>query len=152
MNQFWDTTPLKKMTDAQWESLCDHCGLCCLQKVIYEEPFEVAYTSVACRFLDLKSCNCISYQQRSEHQPECVKITIDHLSEIGLMPRDCAYLRVYEGRGLPEWHPLISGNSNSVHQHGVSLKGKMISEVDMEGEIDDYLLPESESPNDHPAK
>jgi len=148
MSPFWERIPLKKMTTEQWESLCDHCGLCCLQKVVYEEPIEVLYTKVACRFLDLETCNCISYPLRSEQQPECVKIGFEHLGEPGLMPKDCAYLRVYEGRGLADWHPLISGSKDSVHRAGISLKGKMISELEMEGEIDDYILPKDTAPND----
>jgi len=148
MKPFWEQVPLKDMTPEQWESLCDHCGLCCLKKIIYEKPLEVAYTNVACRLLDIQTCQCSNYKKRFSLQPECVSIELKHLRKPQLMPRSCAYLRVYEGRGLPEWHPLVSGNPESVHLAGITLKGEMISELEVhEDDLDDYVLPDSKMPN-----
>ncbi|OGH00968.1 MAG: hypothetical protein A2600_03740 [Candidatus Lambdaproteobacteria bacterium RIFOXYD1_FULL_56_27] len=148
MTPFWDQKPLKKMSPEEWESLCDHCGLCCLKKVIYQNPHEVRYTSVACRFLDLKTATCKDYPNRTRNQPECVQLEVDHLAIPQLMPKSCAYFRIYQGLGLPPWHPLVSGDPNGAHKAGVSLLGRMVSEREVSDEqLEDLLLPKKASPN-----
>src|ERR1700712_5758723 len=126
---FWKTTPLDQMTGAQWESLCDGCGRCCLHKLRDEDTEELAFTNVACHLLDGTTCRCSNYEKRRERVPDCVSLTAAALPDIDWLPPTCAYRRVAEGRGLAWWHPLVSGNPETVHQAGVSVQGRAISET-----------------------
>lgn len=128
---FWKTKRLDEMSWAEWESLCDGCGRCCLHKLIFEDGTpqgELAHTNVACRLLDLQSCQCSRYATRRRHVPDCVSLTPAALAEITWLPPSCAYRRVHEGRELLWWHPLVSGNPDTVHQAGVSVRGRAVSE------------------------
>ncbi|MDT8445336.1 MAG: YcgN family cysteine cluster protein [bacterium] len=146
MKPFWETKTLKQMSPEEWESLCDGCGLCCLQKVVYEDPDEVCYTNVACWLIDQETCLCTDYENRFERQPECTRIKIEHLHIAELMPLTCAYLLVYEGQPLPDWHPLMGGEGPV--KAGITLAGKMVpSNLVDPDDLEDYLLPEDEAPN-----
>ena len=136
---FWTTTPLDEMTEAQWESLCDGCGRCCLHKLREEVTEELAFTNVACRLLDTRSCQCGDYARRQETVPDCVSLTPATLAEIDWLPPSCAYRRLAEGRGLAWWHPLVSGDAETVHSAGVSVRGRTISET-RAGPLDDYIV------------
>ena len=125
---FWQTKALSEMTRAEWESLCDGCGRCCLHKLRYEETGDLAFTNVACRLLDLNSCQCGDYAHRRRHVPDCVQLSPKALREIDWLPPTCAYRRVAEGRGLAWWHPLVSGDPETVHTAGISVRGRAISE------------------------
>jgi uncharacterized protein len=125
---FWQTTPLEAMSRAEWESLCDGCGQCCLLKVEDEDSGKVFLTELACRLLDLRSCRCREYATRHAHVPDCVVISPDAVREIGWLPETCAYRRLAEGRDLEWWHPLISGDPETVHHAGVSVRGWTRSE------------------------
>jgi hypothetical protein len=125
---FWKAKRLEEMTDAEWESLCDGCGRCCLHKLRYEQPEALAYTNVACRLLDLGTCRCSDYAHRRARVPDCVQLTPDALREIDWLPPSCAYRRLAEGKDLLWWHPLVSGDPETVHTAGISVRGRAVSE------------------------
>lgn len=138
---FWETTSLKDMTRKQWESLCDGCALCCLHKLEDEDTEEVYYTDVHCRYMDTANCNCTVYLERQEKVPNCVWLTPDQASEFHWLPDSCAYRVLAEGRKLAEWHPLISGDPNSVHEAGVSIKGKGVADNQVaEEDWEDHII------------
>ena len=132
---FWQTKTLTQMSQAEWESLCDGCGRCCLVKLEDEETGDIALTDIACRLLDNQKCKCKQYDTRHEIVPDCVRLTPKNISQLKWMPKSCAYRLLAEGKDLAWWHPLISGNKETVHQAGISIQGKTVSE-------DDNLQPE----------
>lgn len=117
------------MTEAEWESLCDGCGLCCLVRFEDEETLEVIPTRVHCQLFDPERCRCSDYENRKATVPDCIKLTPFNVEALEWMPRSCAYRRLHEGRGLAAWHPLVSGDPESVHRAGVSVRGETISEL-----------------------
>ena len=125
---FWKTKRLDQMTHEEWESLCDGCGRCCLHKLRDEVTEELSFTNVACRLLDVHGCGCSNYAARQDKVPDCVSLTHEALDEIDWLPPNCAYRRIEEGRGLAWWHPLVSGDPETVHQAGISVRGRVISE------------------------
>jgi uncharacterized cysteine cluster protein YcgN (CxxCxxCC family) len=138
---FWETVPLDRMTRSQWESLCDGCGKCCVHKLEDEETGEIFPTNVACRLLDPRTAKCKDYPNRRAHVPECVRLTPAKLDTIDWLPSSCAYLRVHNGQGLADWHPLVSGDPNSVHRAGISVRGKTVSEDDV-GDLENHIIEE----------
>jgi uncharacterized cysteine cluster protein YcgN (CxxCxxCC family) len=141
---FWEVKRLEQMTAAEWESLCDGCGRCCLIRFEDEETGEVVPTRVACRLFDDASCRCKDYAQRKRHVPDCIKLTPFNIEDLAWMPPSCAYRRLHEGRGLPAWHPLVSGDPDSVHKAGVSMRGQTVSELALEDPEDalDFEAPD----------
>ncbi|MGU9961856.1 MAG: YcgN family cysteine cluster protein [Candidatus Puniceispirillales bacterium WSBS_2018_MAG_OTU23] len=133
---FWQVTALSDMTDDEWESLCDGCGKCCVIKLEDIDTSVIHYTDVGCRLLDGDTCQCKDYSNRKAIVPDCVILTPKNLEEISWMPMSCAYRRLSEGRGLPEWHPLITGDKDSTHKAGMSVRGKIFTESDIAD--DDY--------------
>lgn len=127
------------MSRAEWESLCDGCGRCCLHKLRDEETDALAYTEVACRLLDLRSCQCSDYAGRKKRVPDCVKLTPKKLAAIDWLPPSCAYRMVAEGRDLAWWHPLVSGDPESVHHAGVSVRGRAVDERTA-GALEDHVV------------
>ncbi|MBL6691480.1 MAG: YcgN family cysteine cluster protein [Pseudomonadales bacterium] len=118
-----------EMTSEEWESLCDGCARCCLHKLEDVDTDKVHYTSIVCRFLDQDACNCTQYERRSELVPDCVKLTPVGALDYTWLPNTCAYRMVAEGKDLEWWHPLVSGDRETVHEAGISVKGKCISEL-----------------------
>ncbi len=119
---FWETTALAAMSREQWESLCDGCALCCLQKLEDEDTGELFYTDLACRLLDLESTRCQDYQHRSQRVKDCLVLTPNEPDAMAWLPRSCAYRRLTEGKDLPSWHPLRTGDPDSVHAAGISAR------------------------------
>jgi uncharacterized cysteine cluster protein YcgN (CxxCxxCC family) len=142
--QFWERVPLKNLTPKEWEALCDGCGKCCLNKLEDEETGEVVFTRVACRLLDDETCRCAHYEVRKQIVPECVVLTPRNIGEIAyFMPATCAYRLLHEGKALYDWHPLISGDPESVHEAGQSVRGWTVPEMDVPVEDwEDYLIEE----------
>ncbi len=128
MEPFWKTKTLEAMSREEWESLCDGCGRCCLHKLRHEDTNELSFTNVACRLLDLDSCRCSDYARRKMRVPDCVGLTPQALKEIDWLPPSCAYRRLRDGEDLAWWHPLVSGDPDTVHTAGVSARGRAISE------------------------
>ena len=122
---FWKTKRLADMTPREWESLCDGCGRCCLEKIEDEDTGEVAYTCVPCPLLDSERCRCRAYADRHRLIPDCLVMTPESVARFHWLPRTCAYRLIAEGRDLPAWHPLVSGDPESVHRAGISVRGKV---------------------------
>jgi len=127
-DQYWKRKSLGEMTAEEWEGLCDGCALCCMHKVEDEDTGELFYTDVACRLLDLDVCRCTDYANRAAEVADCLVLSADRPEELDWLPASCAYRRLANGKDLPQWHPLITGDPNSVHDAGISVKGKAISE------------------------
>ena len=126
---FWQTKTLNEMTPDEWEALCDGCAKCCLHKIEDEDSGEVYFTFVACRLLNTNTCRCQDYEHRSELVKDCLLLTPSMAYTLEWLPKTCAYRMLAEGRGLAPWHPLVSGNPDSVRQAGISVYGRIISEV-----------------------
>lgn len=143
MPKFWESIPLAEMSASQWESLCDGCGKCCLHKLEDEDSGEVFVCNVACRLLALDSCRCSDYANRKKIVPDCTVLTPDRITEFHWLPQTCAYRLLAEGGPLPTWHPLVSGEASSVHDAGISVCGRVVSEMDaddLQQHITDWVL------------
>jgi uncharacterized cysteine cluster protein YcgN (CxxCxxCC family) len=135
---FWRAKTLEEMNPAEWESLCDGCGLCCLIRFEDEDTGDITPTRVACKLFDGDKCQCSNYGQRRRHVPDCIKLTPHNIEKLPWMPLSCAYRRLHEGKDLPRWHPLVTGRAESVHEAGVSVRGQTISEATLD-DPDDAL-------------
>ncbi len=139
--RFWEL-PLADLDPEEWEALCDGCGKCCLNKLQYDDNDELVFTRVACKLLDGQTCRCTSYPNRHDYVPECVVLTPGKIREIAWwLPATCAYKLRAEGRPLADWHPLVSGDPDSVHRAGISMRGRVVSEADVpEEDWEDYII------------
>ena len=140
--RFWERVPLQNMVPREWEALCDGCGKCCLNKLEDPDTQEIAYTRVACRLFDDITCRCGNYEIRKTLVPECVVLTPKNIAEVAYwMPATCAYRLLYEGKALYDWHPLISGDPDSVHTAGVSVRDMTVPEFDVpEEDWEDFIV------------
>lgn len=136
---FWKTTPLEEMSPAQWESLCDGCGKCCLSKLEDEDTGEIYWTSVGCRLFDGATCRCRDYANRLDKVSDCVGLTPENVRTISWLPSSCAYRLVAEGRDLYWWHHLVSGSRETVHAAGMSVRGRLTASEDELAEPEDYF-------------
>jgi len=123
---FWHDKTLAEMTTAEWESLCDGCARCCMIKLEDEDSGEVHHTALVCDLLDIDACRCTRYPQRHELVPDCIEFNADLAAALNWLPTTCAYRRLAEGRGLPDWHPLVTGRADSVHEAGISVRGRVL--------------------------
>ncbi|WP_341233951.1 YcgN family cysteine cluster protein [uncultured Sulfitobacter sp.] len=142
--RFWEKKPLAKMSPAEWEALCDGCGKCCLNKLEDEDTQEVALTRVACRLLDDSTCRCTHYENRHQFVPDCIVLKPENLDTHAYwMPLTCAYRLLWQGKPLYDWHPLISGDPDSVHAAGISVQYDTVSEFDTPfEEWEDHIIEE----------
>ncbi|WP_018995629.1 YcgN family cysteine cluster protein [Hirschia maritima] len=125
---FWKTKSLEQLSHEEWESLCDGCGKCCLLKLEDEDSGEIAYTKLHCKLFDASTCRCADYDNRKAKVPECVSLTPSKIPDLKWMPSTCSYRMIWEGKDLPEWHHLISGDRGLIHKLGKSVLGKTVAE------------------------
>jgi uncharacterized cysteine cluster protein YcgN (CxxCxxCC family) len=137
--RFWEERPLDQLSRAEWESLCDGCGKCCVHKLEDEDTGQVHATNVACRLLNRRTGQCSDYRRRQAYVPECVRLTPAKLRDIDWLPSTCAYRLIDEGKPLADWHPLISGDPESVHRAGISVRGWTVSEDDA-GDLENHIV------------
>ncbi len=150
---FWKRKSLKEMDLDEWDSLCDGCARCCLHKLEEEDTGEIYYTNVACSLLNVASCRCKDYVNRTLLINDCVELTATNLSGLKWLPPTCAYRLLYEGKDLYWWHPLVSGDPATVHTAGISVRGRAVPEedaADLEDHIVDWPddIPDSPKPKD----
>lgn len=128
MSEWWHEKSLTELSDAEWEALCDGCAKCCLHKLEDEDTAEVFYTKVRCRYLDEANCRCSDYPRRSQLVPNCISLRPANWEDLGWLPSTCAYRLRSRGEPLREWHPLVSGNMETVHSAGISIRGRTVSD------------------------
>lgn len=140
--KFWEL-PLDSLTPPEWEALCDGCGKCCLNKLEDEDSGQVVFTRVACRLFDDETCRCGQYDIRLQFVPECIVLSPETMDKVGyFMPTTCAYRLRHEGKPLPDWHPLLTGDPESVHR-GHSMRGRTVPEFEVpEEDWEDYVIDE----------
>jgi hypothetical protein len=155
---FWQSKSLAEMSRDEWESICDGCAKCCLNKFIDDENTtdetelkptdhiaeneQVVYSNIACYLLNDKTCQCSKYAQRTTLVPDCVQLTQENLDDVFFMPPSCSYRRLQEGRGLPSWHPLLNkGKKSAMHQAGMSVRGKIVKDNEVNlADFEDYIV------------
>ena len=133
---FWRAKTLEAMSLQEWESLCDGCGRCCLNKLEYEDTGEIVWTDIRWKLLDGQSCRCTNYPNRKDFVPDCIRLTVEEVETLTWLPPTCGYRLVKEGRDLYWWHPLLSGDPDTVHAAGISVRDRTVDETDVDW--DDY--------------
>ena len=146
-DEFWKTKRLDELSSYEWESLCDGCGRCCLNKLEDWETGEIYWTNIGCELLDCDSCRCTDYTHRFDKVPDCIQLTPENVPTIGWLPSTCGYRLVMEGKDLYDWHPLKSGNKDTVHEAGISIRGRAVPDdgiqpEDYENHLVDWPLQE----------
>jgi len=136
---FWETKSLNQMTKVEWESLCDGCGKCCLHKLEDIDTGEISVSNVSCGFLDQTSCKCKDYKNRNENVPDCIQLDLKNLKKLDWLPYTCAYRFIDEGESLHDWHHLISGSSETIHERGMSVRDCSVNESSLKN-VEEYIL------------
>jgi uncharacterized protein len=138
---FWERKGLTELNHQEWEALCDGCGQCCLFKIEDDDTGEIFQTCIACRLLDVETCRCRHYRNRHRLVPQCLKISATGFDKFHLLPESCGYRRINEGRPLPDWHPLLTGDPESVHRADASVRGKVIPEENVPPtQFEDFVI------------
>ncbi len=143
---FWQRLSLEQMTDQQWESVCDGCGQCCLNKLQDAETDVIYFTNVACNQLDLTSCRCSNYPQRFQLEPDCIKLDRENLKTFFWLPKTCGYRLLAEGKSLPIWHPLRQGNSTMMHSRRISVRHIAVHENEVQN-WEDHIIAQQAAPS-----
>jgi uncharacterized cysteine cluster protein YcgN (CxxCxxCC family) len=139
--RFWEQKPLDQLSPTEWEALCDGCGRCCLNKLEDWDTGEIYWTNIACTLLDANTCRCSDYSDRFAHVPDCIQLDVAKVETLTWLPPTCAYRLVNEGRDLYWWHHLVSGDPETVHEAGISVRGRTVPEDGLEPEdFEDYLV------------
>ncbi|HYM31380.1 MAG TPA: YcgN family cysteine cluster protein [Candidatus Cybelea sp.] len=136
---FWRRKTLAELTPTEWEKLCDGCGKCCLHKLEDADTGKISHTNVACRLLDLGTCRCMDYKHRRKLVHDCLVLSPKMIGKLKWLPETCAYKLVDAGKDLEWWHPLVSGDPESVHKAGISARGRIIGEKEA-GELEDHIV------------
>jgi uncharacterized cysteine cluster protein YcgN (CxxCxxCC family) len=136
---YWKRKTLSEMSQIEWEALCDGCGKCCLNKLEYEDTGVIEQTNVACKLLDTHSCRCRDYPNRKKHVPDCIQLTPRKIKSMDWLPPTCGYRLAAAGKDLYWWHPLVSGDPETVHRAGISARGRVISETEA-GPLEDHIV------------
>ena len=140
MTNWWQEKSLEEMNPSEWESICDGCGKCCRIQ-LEDEDGQRATTHVVCRYMDMHSCTCTVYQDRTTLVPSCLKLSPDNLHSIDWMPDTCSYRLLRDGQGLPDWHPLVSGDPESIHQSHISVRDKVVAEDQVDEEdLEEFII------------
>jgi uncharacterized cysteine cluster protein YcgN (CxxCxxCC family) len=139
---FWESKKLDVLSSSEWESLCDGCGKCCLHKLQDEDTDAFLFTCISCEFLDTDSCQCTVYDNRNNFVPDCLNLKVSDLPTVSQwLPTTCAYRLLYEGKALPEWHPLVAGSKKLMHENHISVRSKAVSEREVpEEDWEDYII------------
>ena len=127
-DEYWKRKSLAEMNADEWEGLCDGCALCCMHKIEDADTGEIFYTDIACRLLDVTTCRCSNYANRAKQVADCLVLSLDEPEAFAWLPASCAYRRLANGQELPVWHPLLTGDPESVHEANISVRGKAVSE------------------------
>jgi len=139
--RYWETIPLDQLDEKQWESICDACAQCCAHKLQDEENEEVFLTNVVCQYLDTEQCQCRVYEDRNKLVPDCIQVTPDNAKALTWMPDTCGYKLLAQGKSLPDWHPLNTGDALSTQKANMTIKNKVICEKDIDmDDLEDYLV------------
>ncbi len=136
---FWETKKLSEMTTEEWESICDGCGKCCLNKLEDEDNGEIFFTSVVCNLINLDTCRCTRYSERTTLVPECLDLKQHDFAEYNWLPSTCAYRLLADGEKLPSWHPLVSGSKDTVKEAGVSICSYAMKESEID-DLEDHII------------
>lgn len=139
-NPFWEQ-PLETLDRGQWEALCDGCGKCCLIKAEDEDDGQIYMTNIACKLLDVNSAQCSDYRRRRFFVPDCVRLTRTKLDQFDWLPASCSYKLRANDKPLPEWHYLVSGSRDTIHEAGMSIRGKVIPEAKA-GPVEQHIIDE----------
>ena len=141
VDKYWETVPFDQLNQEQWESICDGCGQCCAHKLQDEDTDEVFLTNIVCQYLDTQKCQCSVYGDRHTFVPDCIKITPENAKELSWIPETCGYKLLANGKPLPDWHPLVTGDRQSTATANMSIRNKVISEADIDiDDLEDYLV------------
>lgn len=139
--RFWRVKRLEALSQEEWESLCDGCGKCCMVRLRDDTTDDVVDTNIACRLFEANACRCLDYKNRFARVSDCVRLTPTTVREIDWLPRTCAYRLVAEGADLPWWHHLISGSRSTVHEAGMSVRGRTVPELEVaEKDVEDHVV------------
>ncbi len=141
LQPWWEAVSLADMNDTQWESLCDGCAKCCLVKLEDYDSADIYHTNVTCQLLDTESCRCSDYTGRHKVVDDCIKLDRNNINTLAWLPKSCSYRLLAAGHPLPEWHHLRSGDREMIHRYGASLRGKVVSELEVRDEdIEDHII------------
>ena len=142
MERFWENKKLSEMSTTEWEQLCDGCGKCCVHKLQDDETEEVFFTSVACELFNPMTCKCSDYSNRINKVSMCIQVSLDTPNIFDWLPKSCSYKLLSDGEKLPQWHHLLTGKRESIHEENESVLGKVIleSELDEDESLEDYVF------------